>query len=182
MALLILGVLLWCVSHLMKRLPLGLRDAMSDNTRKRVVTALSLLAVLLMVIGFRGAEVVVLWDPPGFLRGINNLLMLGAVFLVGLGFSRGVLRTKLRHPMLTSVMLWAVAHLLVNGDLASLILFGGLLVWAVVDRALINRDQPVWVPPAPGPVRNDVIYGAVSLVVFAAIAGIHSWLGYFPFG
>jgi uncharacterized membrane protein len=181
MLLLIVGVLLWSLSHLMKRLP-ALRDAMPESTRKGVVTLLSLAALVLMVIGYRGAEVVVLWDPPGFLRGINNLLMLAAVFLVGLGFSRGVLRPRLRHPMLTSVMLWAVAHLLVNGDLASLVLFGGLLVWALVDRALINRDQPVWVPPAPGPIRNDVIHGVVSLAVFGGIALVHSWLGYFPFG
>lgn len=182
MLLLILGVLLWSFSHLLKRLSPGLRDAVPDNTRKLVVTVLALLAIVLMVIGYRGAGVVVLWDPPGFLRGINNLLMLVAVFLVGLGFSRGVLRTKIRHPMLTSVMVWAVAHVLVNGDLAALVLFGGLLIWAVVDRALINRDQPVWGPPAPGPIRNDVIYAGVSLIVFAAIAGIHSWLGYNPFG
>ena len=182
MPLLILGVLLWSFSHLMKRLPAGLGEALPDTTRKMVVAVLAVVAIALMVIGYRGAEVVVLWDPPGFLRGINNLLMLVAVFLVNLGFSRGVLRTKIRHPMLTSVMVWAVAHLLVNGDLAALILFGGLLIWALLDLVLINRDQPVWVPPAPGPLRNDLIYGAAALVLFAAIAGIHTWLGYFPFG
>ena len=182
MLLLVLGVLLWSYSHLMKRVTPGLRGAMPDTTGKLVVTVMSLAAVVLMVIGYRAAEVTVLWDPPGFLRGINNLLMLAAVFLVNLGYSRGVLRTKLRHPMLISVMVWAVAHLLVNGDLASVVLFGGLLVWALVDRALINRDQPAWTPPAPGPLRNDVIYGAAALVLFAAIAGIHSWFGYFPFG
>jgi uncharacterized membrane protein len=181
MGLLILGVVLWSVSHLLRLSP-GLRNAMPEPTRKLVVTVLALLAVALMVIGFRAAAVVVLWDPPDFLRGVNNLLMLVAVFLVGLGFSRGALRTRLRHPMLISVMVWAVAHLMVNGDLASLLLFGGLLVWAVVARALINRDVPLWVPPAPGPLRNDVIYGAVALAVFAAIAGLHSWLGYPPFG
>jgi uncharacterized membrane protein len=71
--------------------------------------------------------------------------MLVAVYLLNLGFSRGVMRTKLRHPMLTGVILWAVAHLLVNGDLASVILFGGILVWAVVDMVMINRMQRDWV-------------------------------------
>ena len=182
MLLLILGLLLWSFAHLMKRVTPGFRASMSDTAGKLLVTALSLAAIVLMVIGFRAAEVVVLWEPPGFLRGINNLLMLAAVFLVNLGFSRGVLRTKLRHPMLSSVILWAVAHLMVNGDLAALILFGGLLIWALLDLVLINRNQPVWVPPAPGPLRNDLIYGAAALVLFAAIAGIHTWLGYFPFG
>lgn len=182
MLLLVLGVLLWSYSHLMKRVTPGLRGAMPDNLGKALVAVVSLAAVVMMVMGFRAAEVTVLWDPPGFLRGINNLLMLVAVFLVNLGFSRGVLRTKLRHPMLIAVMVWAVAHLLVNGDLASLVLFGGLLVWAAVDRALINRDMPAWTAPAAGPLRNDLIYAGVTLVLFAAIAWLHGWLGYPVFG
>lgn len=182
MLLLVLGVLLWSFSHLMKRVTPGLRSAMPDTVGKLVVTGMSLAAVALMVAGYRAAEVVVLWDAPEFFRGINNLLMLVAVFLVGLGFSRGALRGRIRHPMLTSVMVWAVAHLMVNGDLASVVLFGGMLVWALADWALINRAQPVWVQPAPGPWRNDLIYGVIALAIFAAIAGVHRWLGVNPFG
>jgi uncharacterized membrane protein len=182
MYLLIAGVLLWAYSHLMKRVTPGFRAGLGDNTGKLVATVLSLAAIVLMVMGYRQADVVVLWDPPAFLRHINNLLMLIAVWLVNLGASRGVLRTKIRHPMLTAVKTWAIAHLLVNGDLASVILFGGILVWAVLDLILINRMEPVWQRPAPGPVRNDVIYAVVALAVFAAIGWVHNWLGYWPFG
>jgi hypothetical protein len=108
--------------------------------------------------------------------------MLIAVFLVDLGYSRGVLRTKIRHPMLTAVKIWAFAHLLVNGDLASMVLFGGLMAWAVVSLILINRQEPAWVPPAPGPLRNDLIYGGIMLVVFGVIVFIHNWLGHWPLG
>jgi uncharacterized membrane protein len=182
MSLLILGLALWFVSHLMKRVTPGLRLALGDMPGKAIIALLSVLSLYLMIKGFRGADVVVLWTPPPFLTHLNNLLMLLAVFLVNLGFSRGVLRTKIRHPMLNAVKVWATAHLLVNGDLASVILFGGLFVWALADMILINRQEPAWGRPAPGPVRNDVIYGLLSLGLYLAIGWVHSQLGYWPFG
>lgn len=174
---LILGVLLWSYSHLMKRVTPGFRAGLGDNRGKLVATALSLIAVGLMIYGYRAADVVTLWEPPAVLRAVNNLLMLVAVVLVNLGSSRGALRSRIRNPMLTSVKVWALAHLLVNGDLASVILFGGLLAWAVLDLVLINRMEPAWQRPAPGPVRNDVIYIALSVGLFALIAWAHAWLG-----
>jgi uncharacterized membrane protein len=182
MSLLILGLALWYVSHLMKRVAPGARAAMGEMPGKLVITALSILAVVLMVKGFRAAPVVDLWSPPTFLRHVNNLMMVFAVFLVELGYVPGRLRTKIRHPMLTAVKIWAIAHLLVNGDLASVILFGGLLAWAVIDLILINRQVPDWTPPKAGPVRNDLIYVGVAAVLFGLIGYIHTWLGYPPFG
>lgn len=182
MTLLILGLVLWYLSHLMKRVAPGLRAAPGDLPGKGIVALLAILSLYLMVKGFRAADVVVLWTPPAFLTHVNNLLMLVAVFLVSLGFSRGALRTRIRHPMLNAVKTWAIAHLLVNGDLASVVLFGGLFVWALVDLILINRQEPVWNRPAPGPVRNDLIHGVIALGVFGAIGWVHDWLGYWPFG
>ncbi len=179
---LVVGVLLWAYSHLMKRVTPGFRAGLGDGAGKGVASVLALIAVGLMIYGYRHATVTVLWEPPGFLRHVNNLLMLVAVVLVGLGASRGVMRTKMRHPMLTSVKVWALAHLLVNGDLASVVLFGGLLAWAVVDVILINRMEPVWTPPVAGPVRNDILYLVASVVVFGVIVYIHTWLGYPPLG
>jgi len=182
MYLLIAGVLIWAYSHLMKRVTPGFRAGLGDTTGKLVATVLSVLAIVLMVKGYGTADVVVLWEPPAFLTHVNNLLMLLAVYLVNLGYSRGVMRTRMRHPMLMAVKTWAVAHLLVNGDLASVILFGGILAWAVLDLILINRMQREWVRPVAGPVVNDWIYAGISLVVFAAIGWAHNWLGYWPFG
>lgn len=179
---LVIGVLLWAYSHLMKRVTPGLRAGLGDTPGKLVVTALSFLSIWAMVHGYRSAETVPVWQPPEGLRYVNNLLMAVAVVLVNLGFSRGVMRTWMRHPMLTSVMVWSVAHLLVNGDLASIVLFGGILIWAVFDVVAINRMQPDWQRPEKGPVRNDVIYLAASAVVLGAFAWIHGWLGYPVFG
>jgi uncharacterized membrane protein len=182
MTILILGLILWVVPHLFKRLAPDVRASLGDGPAKIGVGIASILAIVLMVKGFRAADFVEVWHPPVFLTHINNLLMLIAVYVFGLGFSRGVLRTRIRHPMLTAVKTWAFAHLLVNGDLASIVLFGGLMAWAVVSIVLINRQAPAWVPPACGPVRNDIIYGAVALLVFGAIVFIHNWLGHWPLG
>ena len=181
MVLLILGVLVWSGAHLFKRLLPAKRAAMGA-AGKGVVAVASLAGIVLMVIGYRSAPYIGVWTPPAFLTHVNNLLMLVAVFLLGIGNMWGMVRTKLRHPMLGAVKVWALAHLLVNGDLASIILFGGLLAWAVVSLILINKAVPVWVRPAPGPVRNDVIFAGVSLLFYAAIAFIHTGLGVSPFG
>lgn len=180
MQILISGVALWWVSHLFKRLAPGLRARIGDVPGKLAVTAASVIAIVLMVIGYRQAEFVPVYTPLPGMGHLNNLLMLIAMFLFALSHSKGSLRPRIRHPMLTSVVVWAIAHLLVNGDLASIVLFGGIGLWAIVAMLLINaRDS--WVPPAPGPVRKDVVAALIALVVYGAVAGIHSWLGYNPF-
>jgi uncharacterized membrane protein len=178
---LVLGVALWAYSHLMKRVTPAFRASLGDRG-KGLAALLSFIAIGLMIYGYKHADYIPLWEPPAFMRHINNTLMVIAVVLVNLGVSRGVLRTKMRHPMLGAVKVWALAHLLVNGDLASVILFGGMLAWAVLDLILINRMEPDWVRPAPGPVVNDVIYLVASAVLFGVIIYIHTWLGYPPMG
>ena len=181
MILLILGLILWSGSHLFKRLLPDRRAAMGD-AGKGVVALLSLAGIVLMVIGYRAAPYIEVWSPPAFLRHVNNLLMVVAVYLLGVGYMWGVVRTKLRHPMLGAVKIWALAHLLMNGDVASIVLFGGLLAWAVVSLILINKAVPVWVRPEVGPVRNDLIHAGVSIVLFGIISYVHIWLGVSPFG
>ena len=84
----------------------------------------------------------------------------------------------MRHPMLLGIVIWAVAHLLVNGDVASLVLFGGLGLWALAEMAVINRAEGPWSAPAEGPIVNDAKIAVLALVLYAAFAGVHYWLGY----
>ncbi len=84
----------------------------------------------------------------------------------------------MRHPMLLGIVIWAVAHLLVNGDVASLVLFGGLGLWALAEMAIINRAEGPWSAPAEGPIVNDAKFAVLALVLYAAFAGVHYWLGY----
>lgn len=182
MALLIAGVLLWAYSHLMKRVTPKFRAGLGDSNGKMVAAGLSLLAIIFMVVGYRSADVVQLWNPPLFLKHINNLLMLIALYLLIIRSSKGLVRSKIRHPMLAAVKTWALAHLLVNGDLASLILFGGMLAWAVVDLILINKAEPNWQAPVPGSVVNDVVFLVPAVLLMGAIGMIHAHLGYPVFG
>lgn len=178
---LVLGVALWTGAHLWKRVSPATRAPLGEKG-KGIASLAILASVVLMVLGYRGTEVVQLWSPPGFLTHVNNLLMLLAVYLFAASGMKTLVTRTIRHPQLTGFKTWAVAHLLVNGDLASVILFGGLLAWAVVSVILINRAQPVWQGPEQSSVGKEIgaIVGAV--VVTGAIGWVHNWLGYWPFG
>jgi len=179
--LLILGIALWWGAHLFKRVAPERRAAMGDAGRG-VVSVLLIGSIVLMVIGYRGAEFVNLWYPSAFLVHVNNLLMLIAIFLFSPAAKRGKLIYGMRHPMLIGFKTWAIAHLLVNGDLASVLLFGGLLAWAVVEVIVINRSEPDWQKPSePGTYAKDGIFFGASVVLLVVVGYIHNWLGVWPF-
>ncbi|SOH92652.1 Uncharacterized membrane protein [Monaibacterium marinum] len=172
-AILILGVALWWAAHLFKRIAPDARSNMGDKGRG-VIAALVGISVLLMIVGFRGTEFIAVWYPPAWTVHLNNLMMLGAIFLLGAGHSKGRARTWFRHPMLMGIIVWTSAHLLVNGDLAAIILFGGLGLWALTSIAVINRAEPVWQRPEAGPAKGDIRLVVITLVMFAVFTGIHS--------
>jgi len=180
MGLLIAGVLLWIGAHFFKRLLPGVRASMGD-AGKGLVALASVAAIVLMVIGYRGSETIAVYTPMPGMGHLNNLLMLASLFMFGAGSSRGWVAAKVRHPMLWGMLIWAAAHLLVNGDQASLILFGGLGVWVFAQMLLINRGEGVWERPKAGPVSKDIKNFVIALVLYALITGVHIWLGYSPF-
>ncbi len=185
MILLVLGLFLWCAAHLAKRLAPDLRASLQDrmgDASKGVFAVAILLSVVLMVIGYKSYTGEVYWTRNAALVGINNLLMLLSVYLFAASGMRTRITGVIRHPQLTGFKAWAVAHLLVNGDMASFILFGGLLAWAVVEVILINRQTEPPVPPDAYPAAKEIRAAVGTVVVFAVIAGIHIWLGYNPFG
>ncbi|MEE2860161.1 MAG: NnrU family protein [Pseudomonadota bacterium] len=181
MLILILGVALWWGAHLYKRLAPRQRAAMGERGRA-MITGILVLAVILMVIGYQGADGAFFWGPNPALVGINNLLVLVAFYL----FAAAGMKTKVthytRHPMLWGFSLWAVAHLLVNGDVPSFVLFGGLLAWALVEMIAINRSS-AWVRPAgPFPARKEAMAAAGAVIVMVVVGLIHGWVGPWPFG
>lgn len=182
MLLIVIGVLLWAGSHFIKRLAPDLRARMGERAGRGVVTVLTLAGLVLMVIGYRGAEQVDLWYPPGFMIHVNNTLMLLAFYLYAAsGMKTGITRV-IRHPQLTAVKTWAVAHLLVNGDLAAVLLFGGMLAWAVMTVILINRAEPAWVKNPASNAKKEVMAVVGAVVVMAVVMGIHNWFGVQPWG
>lgn len=178
---LILGLLIWTFAHLFKRLAPGPRAAMGD-AGKGVIALLLLASIVLMVIGYGRADGAFFWGRNAALVGINNLLMLLSVYMFAAAGMKTALARKMRHPMLGAVKVWALAHLLVNGDVPSFILFGGLLAWAVIEMIVINKSEPDWTPPAAQPGSKEIMALVGSVAVYAVIALIHMWLGYPVFG
>ncbi len=180
MTMLYLGLAVFTLPHLFRRLMPGARGALGDPA-KLMVTLTSLAGLVLMVLGYRAAVQVPVYQPLPGMGHANNLLMLGSVYLFGVGGTKGLLYTRLRHPMLLGAAVWAIAHLLVNGDMASLVLFGGILIWTLAEIALINRAAP-WVVPTNGRgLKGDAMNLVGTALLFAAIAWVHLWLGYSPF-
>lgn len=183
MTLLVLGLVVWSAAHLFKPVMPDARAALAarlgEGPSKGVMAFFIAAGLVLIVIGFKQAPVESVWFPPLWTTHLNNLLMLIAVALLGLGHSKSRARPLVRDPMLTGVLLWAIAHLLVNGDVASIVLFGWMGVWALVEMAFARRKP---VKPAPaGSLAGDIRLAVITLVVFAVIVGIHTWLGYPPF-
>jgi len=176
----VLGVLLWSGVHFFKRLMPEARARMGDKG-KLLVTVGSFAGLALMILGYRAADTDVLWQLPRWATHVNNLMMLIAVFLFGMASTTGRLRGKLRHPMLMGVIVWAIAHLLVNGDTASVVLFGGMGLWALISIWLINRAGP-WDRPTAGSAKKDIVLVVITVVVFVVISVIHGFIGPAPFG
>jgi uncharacterized membrane protein len=133
----------------------------------------SVAGLVLIVWGFahyRATGWIDVWHPPKAFKHITVALMLPAVILVVAAYIRGRIYTAVKHPMLTGVKLWAAAHLLANGDLGSIILFGSFLAWAVFDRISLKRRADPGAPPIPvGGPGNDLIAVAVGIVAYLAL-------------
>ncbi|MDO6584403.1 NnrU family protein [Salipiger sp. 1_MG-2023] len=181
MILLILGVALWWGAHLFKRVAPAQRAAMGAKGKGVVALALAV-SILLMIFGYKAANGAVFWGRHPATVGINNLMMLVALYLTSPGPKKGALLYRMRHPMLTGFLLWTVAHLLVNGDVPSFVLFGGLGLWAITEIIVINRAEPGWTPPAKGSIAKDAMFAAISVVLLLVIGLIHTSLGYPTFG
>ena len=147
---------------------------LGEGTYKIAYSVVSLAGLALIVWGFahyRATGWIDVWYPPKAMKHITVALMLPAVILVVASYLRGRIYATLKHPMLAGIKLWAAAHLLANGDLGSIILFGSFLGWAVYDRISLKRRTDSGAPPIPvGGVTNDVIAVAVGIVAYLALA------------
>ena len=186
MMMLVLGLALFWAAHGLKiHMPAKRAELVAKAGEMPVkggVAVALLLSVWLMVKGYQSAEFVNLWYPPAWAVHLNNLLMLVAVAFFFAAPPKSWLADKVRHCQLAGVKTWAIAHLLVNGDLASVVLFGGMLAWAVVSLIAINKrdGKP---PRAPvGTLQGTVIHAVITLVAFGAMAWVHNYAGVWPFG
>ncbi len=184
MNLLIAGVALWWAAHLFKRIAPGPRARLGEPG-KGLVALLLVGSIILMVIGYRSAEGAFYWGRDPMWVGINNILMVLAFYFYAASGAKGAkiwLGTKVRHPQLTGFSIWAIAHLLVNGDTPSFVLFGGLLIWAIIEILLINAQEGSWTPPPRAPFKKEIVAIVVTIVVVVVVMGVHYWLGVPPWG
>ena len=182
MAILILGLVLFLGVHSVRIFAPGWRDqriaSMGAGGWRGLYTAISVIGFVLIVWGFARAQPTapVFYQPPFWMIHVTILLMaLAFIALAVFAVPAGRLKPMLKHPMLVAVKIWALAHLLVNGDLASLILFLAFLAWAVLDRISVKRrGEP---DPVGGPVTNDIIAVVAGLAVWLLfIWKLHEWL------
>lgn len=187
MLLLIAGLVLFLGTHAftMARGPrAALIARLGEGPYKIGYSVASLLGLVLLGYGYgqyRADGMIAVWSPPVWTRHLALLLVLLAFISFVAAYLPGRIKTRLKHPMLLGVKIWATAHLLANGDLGSMILFGAILAWAVMARISAKRRDEV--KPHGGPVvaqagwRNDalaVVIGIAAWFVFARV--LHPWL------
>ena len=184
MALLIAGLIIFLGIHSVSIVAPTWRDAQLARRGERVwkgaYSVASLIGFLLLLYGYGAARQSspILYAPPAAMRHLALLLMLPVFPLLLAAYLPGRIQSLTRHPMLLAIIIWALAHLLANGTLADVWLFGAFLVWAVLDRmAVTRRAVPRVVRGAPASKINDWIAVAGGLAIYAAfVMGVHSWL------
>lgn len=183
MTLLILGLLIFLGVHSVSIVAPQWRDAqaarMGEKPWKGLYTLASLAGFVLIVVGYGQARQapLVLYVPPVPLRHVAALLMLPVFVLLLAAYLPGRIKAAAKHPMLAATKLWAVAHLLANGNLADVLLFGGFLAWAVADRISMKRRVQRPLPGAPAGRFNDAIAVLAGLALYAAFVLVgHRWL------
>jgi uncharacterized membrane protein len=175
------GLILWSGVHFWKRIAPKERAKFGDKG-KGIVAAGSVAAIIMMVIGYKVADGTFYWGRSPAMTGINNLLMLFAFYLFAASGAKTRITKAIRHPQLTAVVVWSVAHILVNGDSPSFLLFGGMAVWALVEMVVINRAEGPRGPYHAVPTKKETTAVIATVVVFLVVATIHILLGYNPFG
>jgi uncharacterized membrane protein len=174
---LILGLVLFLGPHTLttrRQARAALIRSMGEVGYKIIYSVISIIGVGLIAYGFaqyRAHNWVDVWHPPTAFKHITVALMLPAVILMVASYLRGKIYTTIKHPMLAGTKLWVVAHLIANGDLGSIILFGSVLAWAVYDRISLKSRSDAGAPPIPvGGVGNDILAVGVGIIAYVALA------------
>ncbi|CFW97583.1 NnrUfamily protein [Candidatus Filomicrobium marinum] len=186
MMLLIAGLALFFAIHLVptnRPLRDGLAVRFGEMGYKGVFSIVALIGFVMIVLGFAkmqamlGSKNPILWYPPTWTRHVAFTLMLPAMILLVAAYIPSRIRAAVKHPMLVAIKIWALAHLLANGDVASIVLFGSFLAYAVYDRISLKHRGNMGAGGANAPVINDVLVVVLGLGLYAAMLFWgHAWL------
>jgi uncharacterized membrane protein len=176
MGLLVIGLVLFLGAHVFVtlRAPRAAVIArIGEWPYKGLMGLVSLVGLIVIGYGFaryRATDWIAVWSPPRWTYHITELLMWPASICVVAAYARGNIWRKLKHPFLVGVKTWAVAHLISNGDLGSIVLFGSVLAWAVYDRITLKRRTDPGAPAIPvGGLRNDIIALLIGTLLYLAL-------------
>jgi uncharacterized membrane protein len=177
LAILILGLIVFVAPHVFvtrREARAALIARIGEGPYKGLFSLVSIVGLVLIVWGYgayRASGWIPIWSPPTWTRHLAALLMWPAIVLIVAAYIPGNIKLRLKHPMLAGVKLWALAHFLANGDLGSILLFGGILAWAVYDRISLKRRTDPGAPPIPvGGWGNDVAALAIGTLLYLALA------------
>jgi uncharacterized membrane protein len=187
MLLLICGVLLWSIMHFLPAADVGIRRALmakiGENPYKGLFALLMFFSIFLVVSGWKSSSLEVVYLAPAWGRNLTALFMLAGFILFFAPYPPNNFKRFLRHPQLIGMICWGVGHLLSNGEMRSIVLFGGFAIWAALEILLINRRDGVWKKPEAVPFKNDIMLIVGGLVIYVAIMFSHQWLvGVSPMG
>jgi uncharacterized membrane protein len=175
LAVLILGLVVFIANHLFVTFR-SARAAAIGRLGKPVYHTLfgivSLIGLALIVWGFaqyRASGLIAVWTPPAFMRHITVGLMLIASILIAAYLIPSHIKARAKHPLLAAVKVWAFAHLLSNGDLGGMVMFGALLAWAVYAFVTAKYRTDVTLPVAPRGFKNDVAVLIAGIAIFLAL-------------
>lgn len=186
MMLLIAGLALFFAIHLVptnRPLRDGLTVRFGEVGYKGVFSIVALIGFVMIVLGFAkmqamlGSKNPILWYPPTWTRHLAFTLMLPAMILLVAAYIPSRIRAAVKHPMLVAIKIWALAHLLANGDVASIVLFGSFLAYAVYDRISLKHRGNVGAGGAGASVIHDVLVIVLGLALYALMLFWgHAWL------
>ncbi len=179
---LIAGIIVFFGIHSVSIFNANWRDSMQERLGewawRGIYSLISIIGFVLLVYGYDQARLVsgVLYTTPGWLRHVSMLLMIFVFPMFLAAYLPGRIKTTLKHPMLVGTKTWAIAHLLVNGSVADVLLFGSFLLWAVADRVSLKKRRPRELAfSAPAGKLNDVIAIVGGLAFYFAFV---FWLHY----
>ncbi|CAA0088381.1 Uncharacterised protein [Halioglobus japonicus] len=184
MLLLTLGVLLFAFVHFVPSLAPAIRSSafkrLGEGGYKGIFSLLLLASFGLIIFGWRSVEPVIVYHPPLALHKIALILLAFAFLLMVVSTRNSRLRLIIRHPQLSGVALWGFSHLLLNGDNRSIVLFGGMLLWAVIEIIAISKREGVWIKTPPPSWGSEVLTIVLAAITVAVIVYIHPWLSGMP--
>jgi uncharacterized membrane protein len=180
MTYLIAGVVLWSIAHLLPAVAPEVRSNLAqkfgEGPYKGLFALDIVIALALIIVGWKAATPAELYVPPFYNSQISSAFVIIAILLMVASTLPNSLRRYVRHPQMTAVIFWGIGHLLSNGDSRSIVLFGGLALWAALEMVFISKRDGEWQRPETVPFSKDLLTAVTTAAICAAVIYFHAAL------